>query len=129
MREILSYLNDDSDKLFAHADSVRRFHKGDFVHVRGLIEFTNYCIKNCLYCGIRYDNFHIKRYRLTTEQVLSSVKSAVEKGVKTIVLQGGEDSYFNYKELCSLISAIKEYDVALTLRYVDCNAGKEYLSI
>ena len=64
---------------------------GNQVYIRGLIEFTNYCKNDCLYCGIRRSNCHADRYRLTEEQILSCCKTGYELGFRTFVLQGGED--------------------------------------
>lgn len=87
------------------------------VYFRGIIEFTNYCKNDCLYCGIRRSNRGAHRYRLTSEEVLMCCREGYSAGFRTFVLQGGEDAYFNDERLCSLIRAIKtEYsDCAVTL--------------
>ena len=64
------------------------------VFTRGLIEISNYCKNNCLYCGIRCGNHNAKRYRLTEEEILSCAAEGYELGFRTFVLQGGEDPYF-----------------------------------
>ena len=63
---------------------------GNKVYMRGLIEFTNYCKNNCIYCGIRRDNCHVDRYRLTKDQILDCCQSGYRIGFRTFVLQGGE---------------------------------------
>ena len=90
---------------------------GNTVYIRGLIEFTNYCKNDCLYCGIRRSNCNADRYRLTTEQILSCCKTGYELGFRTFVLQGGEDPYFNDERICELVRLIKkDYpDCAVTL--------------
>lgn len=115
--EIISILssNDVDQELFNAADEVRKNYLGDEVHLRGLIEFTNICKRNCLYCGLRRDNKNLVRYRLTEEQILDFATKAKSFGYKTIVLQGGEDDYYTTDKIVSIIKAIKALDLALTL--------------
>ncbi len=113
--EIIKLLDSKDNILFKTADEIRKKTKGDNIHLRALIEFTNFCRCNCFYCGLRYDNHSIKRYRLTEDEILSSVDNAMQSGFKTIVLQGGEDIYWSKEKVCNLIKEIKKYDVALTL--------------
>lgn len=86
---------------------------GKDVYIRGLIEFTNYCKNDCLYCGIRHSNRNVSRYRLTDEQILDCCKNGYELGFRTFVLQGGEDPYYADDRVCQLIKNIKT-------RYPDC---------
>ena len=115
--EILKLLQDDSlnEELFKAADEIRQEYLGDVVHLRGLIEFTNICKRNCMYCGLRRDNTNLKRYRLTEQELLDFAKKAVQYGYKTLVLQGGEDDYFTKERMVNLIKEIKKLNVALTL--------------
>ena len=115
--EILELLqNDDiNEELFKAADETRQEHLGDYVHLRGLIEFTNICKRNCMYCGLRRDNTNLERYRLTQEEILDFTKKAVSYGYKTIVLQGGEDDYFTKERMTNIVKEIKKLGVALTL--------------
>lgn len=114
--EILSY-EGDLDYLFKTADKVRRAHYDDKVYIRGLIEFTNYCKNNCLYCGIRKGNEHAERYRLTKDEILACCEEGYDLGFRTFVLQGGEDDYFSDEILCDIVSAIRKKfpDCAITL--------------
>ena len=52
------------EELRKEADQVRRRWVGDAVHVRGIIEFSNYCIRNCHYCGLNRSNTRVQRYRI-----------------------------------------------------------------
>ena len=115
--EILSLLQNDSinELLFKAADDIREKYLGNMVHLRGLIEFTNICKRNCMYCGLRRDNANLKRYRLTEEEIIDFAKKAVQYGYKTLVLQGGEDDYFTTEKMVSIIKKIKSLGVALTL--------------
>lgn len=90
---------------------------GKNVYVRGLIEFTNYCKNNCLYCGIRCGNREADRYRLTEEEILECCAEGYELGFRTFVLQGGEDPFFSDERICSIVGKIREKypDCAITL--------------
>lgn len=113
--DLTELLNSDTNVLCTEADKVRKKYKGNAVHLRGLIEFTNICKNSCYYCGLRCENKKIDRYRLTDDEILACVTNAVNLGFRTVVLQGGEDSYYNADKICSLIKKIKKYDIALTL--------------
>lgn len=101
--------------LFAAADRVRRKHVGDEVHLRGLIEFTNCCAQNCLYCGLRRDNAKIDRYRLDPETIIEFAEKAASNGYKTVVLQAGEGEFYRHEEMLHIIKSINALDVAITL--------------
>ncbi len=116
-QEITDILNDNTknDWLFREADRVRRENVGDEVHLRGLIEFSNICARQCKYCGLRSPNRVIERYRILKDELLLIVQNAVNMGYKTVVLQSGEDDYFDSDKMCEIIKEIKKHDVALTL--------------
>ena len=101
--------------LFAAADRVRKANVGDGVYLRGLIEFSNYCKNNCWYCGIRRDNTHAERYRLTPQEILQTARLAQTLGYKTVVLQSGEDPWFTTEKMCELIRHIKQLGLVITL--------------
>lgn len=106
----------DINLLYKKADDIRKEVFGDEVHLRGIIEFSNYCRYNCLYCGIRCGNKKIKRYRMSAEEIIESAKQVTKLGVGTIVLQSGEDLYYNKDLLSYIIYIIKQSsDVAITL--------------
>ena len=90
---------------------------GNTVYIRGLIEVSNICKNDCLYCGIRAGNPNCDRYRLTEEDILSACAEGYELGFRTFVLQGGEDGHFTDGRLTSLLAAIKSAhpDCAVTL--------------
>ena len=116
--EIVKALSQDTESgaLFAKADKVRQKHCGPGVHLRGLIEFSNFCRRRCYYCGIRSGNTKVRRYRLTPEQILDCARTAVKLNHKTIVLQSGEDPRWTPKDLANLVEKIKhETSLAITL--------------
>ena len=115
--EIILYLQDEAGQknLLNRANQVRKKHLGDEVHLRGLIEFSNICRNNCLYCGIRKDNPALHRYRMSSEELVDTARKAAEMGFKTIVMQSGEDMWFDQKIMCDIIEQIKKFEVAVTL--------------
>jgi len=116
-REIREYLKGKDDaKLFAEADRIRRDIFGKDVFLRGILEFSNYCKQNCLYCGLRRDNHEILRYRLSNSEIMKCAEEIVNSGISTIVFQTGEDPYYSDNEIANIISAIKtKYNIAVTL--------------
>lgn len=104
------------EKLKARADEVRQSIYGNDVYIRGLIEFTSFCRRNCLYCGLRREN-HRERYRLTDDQIMECCETGYSLGFRTFVLQGGEDAFFDDLHICRIVSGIKERfpDCAVTL--------------
>ncbi len=118
--EIIEFLttkdNDKIETLFFWADVVRRKYVGDDVHIRGIIEFSNYCFKNCLYCGLRRDNKKIHRYKMSIDEIFNTAKKAATLGYKTVVLQSGEAMVYPIKKIAELIKKIKqELNLAITL--------------
>ena len=103
--------------LFERAREVRHRHYCKDVYIRGLIEFTNYCKNNCLYCGIRCGNQNAQRYRLSKEEILDCCREGWELGYRTFVLQGGEDPWYTPARIEDLVRAIKAQhpECALTL--------------
>lgn len=127
-QEIINYLSTDDKELFTKADAVRKQYVGDEVHLRGLIEFSNICKRTCFYCGLRNENHNLTRYRLSEDEIIEFAKHGAELGLKTVVLQSGEDSYFSIDKLCKIVKAIKKFDVAITLS-VGEKTYKEYKAL
>ena len=115
--EIIRLLTDEEhqETLLKKADDVRRQYVGDEVHLRGLIEFSNICRNNCLYCGIRCGNKKVIRYRMEEAELVETARKASVLGFKTIVMQSGEDMYYDKDRMCRIIEQIKKFDVAVTL--------------
>ncbi|MGD9909986.1 MAG: [FeFe] hydrogenase H-cluster radical SAM maturase HydE [Candidatus Izemoplasmatales bacterium] len=121
-REEYLYILDNITKyelniLTKMADKTRKEHYQSSVYLRGLIEFSNICSRDCKYCGIRMSNHEAKRFRMTEEEILSYAKEGYDMGYRTFVLQSGEDAYFTDERICSMIRHIKKEfpDAAITL--------------
>ena len=117
LRVIASDDNDEIESLFAQARTLRETHYGRSVYLRGLIEFTNYCKNDCYYCGIRCSNKKLERYRLSVDKILECCRNGGKLGLKTFVLQGGEDPWFTCDRIIEIITAIRSEfaDHAITL--------------
>jgi biotin synthase len=116
--EIENLLNDPRslDVLCAQADGIKRKHHGDEIHLRAVIEFSNFCQGTCRYCGLNRDRQSLRRYRLTEQEILEASRKAASKGCKTIVLQSGQSQALDVESLAVTISMIKdELDIAVTL--------------
>ncbi|MGK9475835.1 [FeFe] hydrogenase H-cluster radical SAM maturase HydE [Melioribacter sp. OK-6-Me] len=107
---------EEIELLFNRADEVRRIYCGDEIHLRGIIDFSNYCQQDCLYCGLRKSNKSITRYRMAPDEVVEVAHKFINKGIFTIVLQSGEDSFYDTDKIAYIIYSIKQKaDVAITL--------------
>ncbi|UOW68894.1 [FeFe] hydrogenase H-cluster radical SAM maturase HydE [Paraclostridium bifermentans] len=105
---LLDNIDDESKKLLMkRAHETRMKYYGNKVYMRGLIELTSFCRKDCLYCGLRRHNKDAQRYRLNLDEVLECVRKGDKLGYKTFVLQGGEDAYFTDEKIIEIIKAIK----------------------
>lgn len=118
--EILSWLKTEDEsrleELWLRADTVRRENVGDDVHLRGLVEISNICSRDCGYCGIRAGNSGVRRYRMEADEILACARLAVRFGYGTLVLQSGEDYGITTDWLVDVITRVKgETDLAVTL--------------
>lgn len=123
------FTKETSDYLFEKARGIAFNRFDNRIYTRGLIEFTNVCRCNCLYCGIRRENRNAERYRLSEDEILACCKSGYALGFRTFVLQGGEDPFFKDEDIVRIIRAIKAAhpDCAVTLSIGE-KSGESYLS-
>ncbi|MBO5610267.1 MAG: [FeFe] hydrogenase H-cluster radical SAM maturase HydE [Eubacterium sp.] len=102
-----------AEKARALADSVY----GKDVFIRGIVEFSNVCSRNCLYCGLRAENKNLDRYRLDENDIMDCCRDGYKYGFRTFVLQSGEDPHYTTEMICRTVKRIKEEfpDCAVTL--------------
>lgn len=114
---IAFYDNEIAEHLAKEARRIREDIYGSDVYIRGLIEISNYCKNDCLYCGIRKSNATCTRYRLTPDEILECANEGYKLGFRTFVLQGGEDPWFTDDRLAELLQTLKaaHSDCAITL--------------
>ncbi len=104
------------EDLWEQADTVRREHVGDQVHLRGLVEISNHCVRLCGYCGIRGGNTSVDRYRMTEDEIVGCAREALAYGWGTTVLQAGEDPGLTREFISGVVRRIKaETGLAVTL--------------
>jgi biotin synthase len=118
--EILRWLREEDDcrleDLWRRADAVRRENVGNAVHLRGLIEISNFCVRQCEYCGLRADHKDLTRYRMSEEEIMECVHQAVGYDYGTVVLQSGEDYGLKTEWMSGIVRRIKaETPLAVTL--------------
>lgn len=119
-QEIIQYLQatgDQTKALFERAAKIKEEAVGNIVYLRGLIEFSNYCSKNCLYCGIRKSNENTERYNICDEDIIAAARFAYESKYGSIVLQSGELKSPEFtKRVTNLIKQIhQQTDVSLRI--------------
>jgi biotin synthase len=114
---LLALSEDEAEAtLFPAADAVRREAVGNDVFLRGIIEFSNHCSQDCLYCGLRRSNLGLGRYRMSDAEILAAAQRIEAEGIGTVVLQSGEDASLTRERLSLLVQRIKgETGLAVTL--------------
>ena len=102
--------------LWHQADQTRRRHVGGSVYLRGLIEISNHCKRQCSYCGINANNRRVERYLMSQDEILGCAHKGQKLGYGTVVLQAGETDLISGDWICELITRIKqETGQAITL--------------
>ncbi len=141
---LLGLRGEEKVRLFEHAARIKEEQVGKRVYFRGLIEFSNICKKNCLYCGIRRDNHTIRRYNLSDREIVSAARFAAENKYGSLVLQSGEQQSrqftFRIEKLLREIHTATGGILRITLscgeqdrdtyrRWFDCGAHRYLLRI
>ena len=127
--EITEWLRETDEsrlaELWHRADQTRRQFVGDEVHLRGLVELSNICIRMCGYCGLRMGNDRLSRYRMTQEEIFECAQQAADFGYGTVVLQAGEDPGIEDVWMAEIIRRIKdETPLAVTLSLGERHDGE-----
>jgi biotin synthase len=120
LKDILAWLHEDNPErlktLWAWADETRRQNVGDTIHLRGLVEISSRCGRQCAYCGLRAGNQSLTRYRMSPDEILVSGRQAVAYGYGTVVLQAGEDFGLSCEWVAEVVRQIKfQTPLAVTL--------------
>ena len=120
LNDILAWLREDNPErlktLWGWADETRRLNVGDTIHLRGLVEISSHCSRQCGYCGLRVSNNSLSRYRMAPAEIMASARQAVAFGYGTVVLQAGEDFGLTCQWVTDVVRQIKrETPLAVTL--------------
>lgn len=99
---------DDFTPVYELADRIRAEHVGDIVHLRAIIEFSNVCKRQCIYCGLNRENRELERFRMSRDEIIEAAAEAVDAGYRTIVLQSGEDDGTPPEDIVEIIKDIKK---------------------
>ncbi len=109
--EVLAWLREDRPErlavLWRQADEARRSTVGADVHLRGLLEISNHCVRGCLYCGISTCNPTVDRYRMRPDEIVEVARRARDLGLGTVVLQSGDDPALTGDAVSALVRAVK----------------------
>jgi biotin synthase len=102
--------------IYEKADEIRAQYMGNDIFLRGIIEFSNYCRKDCFYCGIGRSCSEVSRYRMSEDEIIETCKHMLATGQTTVVLQSGEDPYYTKERFGALLQRIKtETNLAITV--------------
>lgn len=116
---LLSANENESAVILQKAAEIKKAFVGNKAYFRGLIEYSNYCIKDCLYCGIRSGNSQFSRYEMTEEEVLAAARYAWESRFASIVIQSGERSdeafVLKMERLIQAIQQMAGHELHITL--------------
>jgi len=85
------------------------------VLLRGIVEFSSFCRKSCAYCGLRCQNMKLSRYRLSEEEIETAVANLFQLGLRTVVLQSGEDLNYSDEDIARIIEKIKKKHPSLAI--------------
>ena len=99
---------EDESHAAARARETTRSVFGDVVYLRGIVEFTNICRNDCLYCGLRRSNAGLERYRLSAEEIIACCQRGYDLGFRTFVLQGGEDPWLSDEHMVPIVAALRD---------------------
>ncbi len=116
-RDFLKFIKGEEEiYYFESSRKIREKYFSNTIYLRGIIEFSNYCNKDCFYCGLRRSNKKINRYRMPPEEIVKVAEEGIKRGLRTIVLQSGDDPYYRSETISWIIKEIKSFgDVAITL--------------
>jgi len=110
----------DDPGLFSAADALTRENFGTEIYIRGIVEFSNHCDKNCRYCGLRRANTKLHRYRLPVDDILHCLDLARELKLGTVVLQSGDDFTYTREDIAQILTESKARSgMAVTLSLGD----------
>ncbi|HHV18251.1 MAG TPA: [FeFe] hydrogenase H-cluster radical SAM maturase HydE [Thermoanaerobacterales bacterium] len=116
IEQLLNSCEPETSYIFNAAHNIALKYCSNKIHIRGIIEFSNYCRCSCAYCGLNAENQELKRYRMDPQEIIHVAREAWDAGYRTIVLQSGEDLWYTREKISFIIKGIKTIgDIAVTL--------------
>lgn len=88
-------LEDKVQEIYALAEQIKKDFYGDRIVMFAPLYLSNYCINGCLYCPYHKKNTHIRRKKLTQEEIRAEVIALQDMGHKRLALEAGEDPVNN----------------------------------
>ena len=113
--DIGNLLNKNLIDLYRLADKTRVDNVGDIIHIRALLEISNICYRNCDYCGLRAQNANLNRYAMTIDDIEILGRKAFDLGYQTIVIQSGENKFYDIGKFAEMINRLSCYGITITL--------------
>lgn len=113
--EVLECPDSDLPMVFALAREVRSAHSGDRAFLRAVLEFSNSCRCNCLYCGMRRDNAGARRFRLGAAEILGIARKVADDGIRTFFLQSAETEEYDAGWLAGIIRSVASMGLEVLL--------------
>ena len=115
LRSILTCSDEEASLVYEAARRIRDEVFGPRAFIRAVVEFSNECRCNCLYCGMRKDNLLAVRFMLEQEEIVSLARRAFGWGIRTFFLQAAENESYNADWLASVISEVYGLGMAVLL--------------
>lgn len=118
VEEIVEILEnpDNSAALAELATRVKMSNFGNSLKVTALLEFSNHCEETCYFCYYRDENFSLNRFRMTPEEIISTVLDVSNKGIKDFIIESGEDSFYDTDIISYIVYTLKQTsDISITL--------------
>lgn len=108
-----------AELLCEYAARTKKQQSGEEIRWLGTIDLSSYCKNNCYYCGLRRDNRFVKRYRMSTDEVVQCCRRGLEQGITRYLIQGGDDLWYTPDRIGEMIRQIRhlstDVDIYLAL--------------
>lgn len=84
-----------NQKIYKLAEQIKKDFYGNRIVMFAPLYLSNYCINGCVYCPYHKKNCHIKRKKLTQEEIRREVIALQDMGHKRLAIEAGEDPVNN----------------------------------
>ncbi|CUU50885.1 radical SAM protein [Clostridium beijerinckii] len=125
----LSLINakgEQQKELFEQACNVRTQYCGNKVALRAVIEISNFCECNCLYCGMRKNNSQLKRNKLDIDSIFNTISIIRDMKIGTLMIQSGQDNSYDSDSIEKIIKYAKDKGISNVILCLGYRAEKDY---